>query len=162
LCWSASMAKFWGLNQSKATREAQRRIDEAEESRASRLDLSRLGLTEIPERLSRLFNLEVLDLKGNQISEIPETVFRLSALRILELSNNQIAEIPESIRDLKNLVYLYLHGNAALGIPDEILGPTWFDVMNRWKEPAYAKAILDYYFSQREGSHPLNESKLIL
>src|SRR5262249_17761278 len=67
-----------------------------------------------------------------------------------------------SLTQLANLTRLFLHRNPGLGIPDEILGPTNIDVVVERKQPKPPEEILNYYFSQRAGSRPLNEAKLIL
>jgi len=119
--------------------------------------LSNNQIDTLPESLSKLTNLLRLDLEDNQIVTLPESLSKLTTLRYLDLSDNQIAILPESFSRLVKLKHLFLDGNP-LGIPAEILGPTTRQP-GPWASP---KAILDYYFSQREASRPLHEAKLIL
>lgn len=78
-----------------------KRIEEARRTRATELDLSGLGIT-----------------------ELPDSIGQLSALQVLCLSENQLTGLPESVRNLKSLEDLFLHGNDALNLPLEVLGPT--------------------------------------
>jgi len=68
------------------------------------LDITELYLgnnqiTNIPESIGSLINLQVLNLSYNKIINIPESIGSLVNLGILYLSNNQITSIPESIKD---------------------------------------------------------------
>jgi len=127
------------------------------------LGLSDNRLAALPESLAQLTNLQSLFLSNNQLSAIPESVARLTNLQLLDLANNKLAAIPDSLAQLTGLTHLFLHGNLGLGIPDEVLGPTYEQVFSSpMKSPQRAQAILAYYFSQRTGSRPLHEAKLIL
>ncbi|MEG4233102.1 leucine-rich repeat domain-containing protein [Microcoleus sp. Pol11C3] len=114
------------------------------------LDLTSIGLTEIPEgigklsnltqlvlwdnkiiqtpdALTKLFqalgqqpNLTQLNLSGNQIIQIPEALSKLSNLTRLDLSGNQIIQIPEALSKLSNLTWLDLSGNQIIQIPDAL------------------------------------------
>ena len=100
--------------------EAEKRIETAYHSEATKLDLSALGLKKVPETISKLSNLQLLFLYNNEISEIPESITSLSKLQDLYLNSNQISEIPDSIASLSNLQKLYLSKNQISGIPDNI------------------------------------------
>jgi internalin A len=126
------------------------------------LRLSNNQITAIPGSLARLTNLQELNLSNNQITAIPGSLARLTNLRRLFLYDNQITAIPDSLAQLTNLTQLFLHENPGLGIPDEILGPTLLQVATEKRTPKSPKEILAYYFSQRAGSRPLSEAKLIL
>lgn len=74
--------------------------------------------------LSKLIDLEVLDLSGNQFSgRFPTWVGNLTNLVALGLGHNSYeqGEIPERIGYLKNLTWLYLSGSNLSGeIPESI------------------------------------------
>ncbi len=125
------------------------------------LYLSNNQLSTIPESLGQLINLTTLHLRGNRLSAIPESLGQLSNLTKLDLSINQLSAIPGFLEKLPKLTALYLHGNPGLGIPEEVLGPTWMDVIAREKKAKPPKEILDYYNNLAD-SRPLNEAKLIL
>jgi len=134
----------------RAYNEALLRIKECLNRNSKELELSRLGINEIPFEISQLTQLQILYLSDNQITEIPESISNLTSLVIFDLSGNQITEIPESISNLTSLQYLHLSGNQ-IEIPEEIL--------SQYFNP---KVILDYYFRSKRGARPLNEAKLIL
>ena len=131
-----------------ALAEAEKRIERALKSGSAILNLELLGLTEVPESIGRLKQLQRLSLRGNQLAALPEAIGQLKMLRMLVLSDNQLAALPQSIRKLTALEHLYLEGNA-LDLPAEVL-------------PGKPAEVLDYYFRLRPGRRPLNEAKLIL
>jgi Leucine-rich repeat (LRR) protein len=55
-------------------REAEEKIEEARRSDATALDLSGMGLTEVPESLGQLTQLQLLNLSGNQVTTLPESL----------------------------------------------------------------------------------------
>ena len=161
--------------------EVSAEIENVRRENAAFLDLSGLGLTELPESIGQLTSLIVLDLGGNLLTDLPasfgrltklvslylhdnrmvklpEVIGQLTQLKDLDLGENQLTELPESLRDLTSLEKLFLHGNDALGLPAEVLGSYWGEE-SQTAEPA---RILEYYFRVRGDRRPLNEAKLIL
>lgn len=149
------------------------------------LNLSGNQLTELPESICNLLQLQDITLWGNKISALPKSIGKMKQLKGISLFNNLLTTLPESIGNLiqlqrlyignnqlnslpdslKNLIQLnelYLHGNPSLSIPEEVLGPTWEEVINKKVNPARPNDILDYYFRTRGGKRPLNEAKLII
>jgi Leucine-rich repeat (LRR) protein len=63
--------------------EAERRIEEARQAGTIKLDLSNLKLTEVPEAITSLKQLESLNLSINQLTEIPEAIASLKQLQSL-------------------------------------------------------------------------------
>ncbi|WP_236507519.1 leucine-rich repeat domain-containing protein, partial [Tychonema sp. BBK16] len=55
-------------------------INKAADEGSTELDLSGLGLKELPPEIGKLSNLTQLDLSHNQITEIPEVLGKLSNL----------------------------------------------------------------------------------
>ena len=90
--------------------------------RVTQIELDDQGLSgEIPAKLGRLANLEVLSLADNQLSgEIPSELGGLSELTTLSLANNQLSgEISAELAVLSNLEELKLAGNNLSGcIPE--------------------------------------------
>ena len=107
------------------------------------LELSNLGLKEIPDCVQKLGHLEILDLVGNIIEEIPEwigklkthkeinavtnkikripeSIGQLTSLQFLNLSKSEIKELPNSIGNLKSLKELLLYSNKIKELPDTI------------------------------------------
>ncbi|MEG4491922.1 leucine-rich repeat domain-containing protein [Microcoleus sp. D3_18_C4] len=110
--------------------EAVRRIDQAAEEKLTELDLSGLGLEELPGEIGKCTQLETLLLGkwdeekrkwvGNKLTEFPDAVLQLTNLKILSLVKNQITEIPEAISQLSNLSQLNLSDNQITKIPKAI------------------------------------------
>ncbi|MEH1974329.1 MAG: leucine-rich repeat domain-containing protein [Nostoc sp.] len=51
--------------------EAEQRIEQARQEGAIELDLSNIELTELPEAIASLTQLQQLDLSDNQLTELP-------------------------------------------------------------------------------------------
>jgi internalin A len=111
----------------------------------------------IPDEISQLANLKILELARNQIEVIPEAVAQSTSLTILDLEDNKITTIPLSIKLLPNLDKLDLRGNP-ISIPKEILNSAEKD------QYPTAKPILDYYFTTRDPNQTqiVYEAKLLL
>jgi internalin A len=103
-----------------ATEEALRRIEEARERGASRLDLYGLGLSALPEAIGQLSQLEKLSLSVNQLSMLPEAIGQFSQLEMLSLSGNQLSTLPEAIGQLSRLQELYVSDNQLSTLPEAI------------------------------------------
>ncbi len=104
--------------------EAKRRIAEARRTNARRLDLSVLGLTEVPDSLFELRQLQDLDLSGNRLSKAPARLGQLNELRSLWLYSNQLTEVSTALGELRNLQSLHLGRNQLSKVP-ATLGKLW-------------------------------------
>jgi internalin A len=109
---------------------ALQRIQEAAASGATQLDLSRLGLTELPPELWQLHKLRVLGLWSNQLTSLPAEIGQLSNLQILNLSYNQLTSLPPEIGQLTNLEWFHVDGNQLTSLPPEIGQLTNLRVLN--------------------------------
>ncbi|GLT58365.1 hypothetical protein SLA2020_312630 [Shorea laevis] len=89
------------------------------------LKLSSSRLTRaIPQDMSNLTMIEVLDLSNNNLTgPIPEFLSQLTNLRVLDLSNNSLTgPVPEILSQLTNLRVLNLSGNRLNGtVPVELI-----------------------------------------
>ncbi|MEG5067249.1 leucine-rich repeat domain-containing protein [Microcoleus sp. B3-A4] len=101
-------------------REAQQRIERARPEGAIELDLSSLELTELPDALASLTQLQELDLSENQLTELPEAIRSLTQLRQLDLYNNPLTEVPEALASLTQLRWLDLSENQLTELPEAI------------------------------------------
>ena len=147
------------------------------------LDLSKLELTELPsvlpntlrslslahnqfstlpKELEQLTALQSLDLSSNSLTSLPEAFDKLTKLQSLDLSSNSLTSLPQALGALTELKGLFLHKNPELGLPDDVLGPTYEDVMKRSLPAARPADILAYYFKTRQAAAPLNEVKMLL
>jgi internalin A len=97
---------------------AEARIQEALKNRATLLDLSKLGLTGLPESIAQLSQLQTLFLQHNQLTTLPESFTQLSQLRSLFLHNNRLMALPESIIRLAQLQSLALSDNKLTTLPE--------------------------------------------
>jgi Leucine-rich repeat (LRR) protein len=76
------------------------------------LDLSGMGLTEIPEDVFSLTSLESLDISENSIVSLGK-IAALHSLKNLYAKNNKISALPEGILELDKLENLKLDGNTV-------------------------------------------------
>ena len=107
-------------NKTNAVSEAERRIEEARRTRAQRLDLSSLGLTELPQSLGQLAHLELLIVWGNQLTALPESLGQLAQLQTLDVSKNKLRALPESLGQLAHLELLIVWGNQLTALPESL------------------------------------------
>jgi internalin A len=99
---------------------ADARIQKARENRATTLDLSNLGLTELPESVTQLSQLQVLYINDNDLTTLPESVAQLSQLDTLYLDGNKLTVFPESLTKLSRLSRLHLNNNQLETLPESI------------------------------------------
>lgn len=103
------------------TKELSRILQDAEQNRATRLDLSNRGLTSLPAEIFRLTSVQRLDLSNNKLTDLPETIANLKQLTLLHAGKNQIRSLPESIGGLVNLHTLYVEDNSLTNLPVSLL-----------------------------------------
>ena len=68
----------------------------------------------LPDSISNLTQLEVLDLGRNGLEAVPPQISALTNLKTLRLEYNNLSSIPEFIGDFKNLKELSLDSNGTL------------------------------------------------
>lgn len=112
---------FSGGVESRA--QSRRRAIERELAQASRggtwLNLSDMGLREIPPQVWEFEHLTQLDLTGNRIKVLPPDIARLTNLEHLSLDGNRLEELPPEIGQLSHLEWLDLDGNRLTALPPE-------------------------------------------
>lgn len=103
----------------EAYRNAEKKIEAARLSGATRLDLSAQWyfektskLTELPESLGQLTQLQALDLSNNQLTTLPDSLGQLTKLQSLNLSHNPLSSLPGFIGRLQRLEVLDLGCNT--------------------------------------------------
>ncbi len=99
---------------------ARERIAQAERTRSTELNLSRLGVEALPPELGRLTNLERLYLTGNRLTALPSELGGLTNLRDLSLRGNRLMVLPPELGRLTNLTQLWLRGNRLTVLPPEL------------------------------------------
>lgn len=129
--------------------EAIRKINIAKSNKWTRLDLSGIGLTELPmelfeltqleslilgryrtdyknriktlpKEIGLLVNLTILDLTDNLFSELPSELSNLTKLNRLVLSNNKFTALPKVVTTLTNLKELFIGNNSLSVLTTEI------------------------------------------
>jgi myosin heavy subunit len=86
------------------------------------LDLKACQLTEIPTQIfTELAFIGRLDLSGNKLTAIPEDITKLRLLVILNLHNNLLTGFPgEAVKSLVQLRMLNISQNQLKSLPDEL------------------------------------------
>ncbi len=88
-----------------------------------RLELAKLGITEIPRELFKppfIDAVRILVLQENLLTEVPREMGRFSELVQLKLQANRIETVHADIGKLKNLRLLYLSNNQIKILPWEM------------------------------------------
>ena len=84
------------------------------------MDLSGLNLTELPDSIGQLSELEELELQENRLNTLPESIGQLVRLGTLNIDDNQLIALPESMAQLKALTWLRADDNRFPTFPDVI------------------------------------------
>ncbi len=108
--------------------QAEKKIEQAQRIGMTELDLrpenwwhqSPHQLTELPESLGNLTQLQSLDLSYNQLTILPETLGNLTRLQSLNLSSNHLAMLPETLGNLTWLAILNLSANNLTTLPKSL------------------------------------------
>ena len=85
------------------------------------LNLSKNQLTELPETIGKLTQLQTLNLSNNQLTELPEAIGKLTQLQMLNLDANQLTKLPKSFINLESLTNLDMYNHPLEHFPKEIL-----------------------------------------
>jgi internalin A len=86
---------------------------------STKLDLSKLRLSSLPEAIWKLGSLISLDLSDNRLVELPPEIEQFYGLSVLNLSNNRLSQLPAEIKKLR-LTSLNLQNNGLLSLPSVI------------------------------------------
>ena len=102
--------------------EALKRINENKISKEYWLNLSYLNLTKIPDEITDLTHLEILNMNNNLITSIPSGIFdNLTNLQEISFSLNKIQSVPPNLFDkLDKLHWLSFHCNNLKTLPYEL------------------------------------------
>ncbi|MBD2614514.1 hypothetical protein H6G94_25110 [Nostoc punctiforme FACHB-252] len=104
----------------KVSQEVKQRIEKAQREGAIELDLSGMGLTEMPEAIASLTQLQVLDLSSNQLTILPEAIGCLTQLKLLNLNDNKLTFLPNCLENLDKLEKIQLSSNYLDEIPQAL------------------------------------------
>jgi internalin A len=103
-----------------ASEEALKRIGECFRRRGTVLDLSGLGLAQLPPKLAQLAKLTELDLSHNHLDALPPELGQLTKLTRLDVSHNSLGSLPPGLGQLTALTHLDLSHNRLGTLPPEI------------------------------------------
>ncbi len=95
----------WSLFKPKEKRAyelALEKIEQCREDGRIGLNLSEMGLTELPPEIGKLTALTWLSLRGNQLTELPPEICKLAALTVLYLSGNPALGLPRDVLTMEN------------------------------------------------------------
>jgi internalin A len=102
-----------------AYRKAEKMIEDARRSRAKELDFRMMELTELPESLGQLTQLQMLDISHNQLELLPEWIGNLTQLKVLRFwMNPKLTSLPESFGNLVHLELLNIGHNRWTSLPE--------------------------------------------
>lgn len=105
------------------SKEAKKRIEEALQTNASTLDLSHLGLLELPDEIKQLTSLQELILDGNPFLRVPDQVFQMRSLEQLSLAACGLRTVLNTNwPNLTELTSLSLQSNQLRWLSWELLG----------------------------------------
>jgi len=100
--------------------EADRRIHEVATREKPVLELSGLGLTEVPKSLALLTRLERLNISNNELTVLPDFMGQFEHLRSLAADGNRLKALPDSFVNLTRLVGLDVSSNRLSALPEWI------------------------------------------
>ncbi len=89
-----------------------------------KLDCIRNNLTELPDIISSMTNLQELYCNKNKLTELPDFICQLTNLTHLSCSYNELTFLPRSIGNLNNLECLSCFNNNLIKLPDSICNLT--------------------------------------
>lgn len=107
-----------------------RYLDPKNYCKVSRVELDKLDLPEIPEKIYELINLRVLILSSNLLSTISNKICKLTKLEELYLNRNLITELPDEIGELTRLRKLILSENKIKRLPANFYNLTNLELFN--------------------------------
>jgi SpoVK/Ycf46/Vps4 family AAA+-type ATPase len=110
--------KSANFGQDLSYKEAEQRIKNCRESGDKTLDLSGLGLNQIPPELAELTNLTELSMSGNKLKNLPGFIGKLTSLEWLDISHNMFSILPKEIVNLTTLKTINLSHNKFTELPE--------------------------------------------
>ncbi len=121
------------------------------------LDLSGQELSELPEEVSQLTNLNQIILNNNSFTVFPDKLISIPSLIEIDIANNQISSLPPSISSMKNLQKLDVANNQLTSIPDSLVQVKPFNYLiltgNNIADPEKEK--IRSLFPEKEGYAPV-------
>jgi len=95
-------------------------IDIAHQDKHTKLDLSNRDISEIPEAIGQLTELEELNLSYNCITALPDSIGNLCKLKTLLLMRNDLQSLNPGLCQISRLKLLDISHNKLTSLPAEI------------------------------------------
>jgi len=92
-------------------------IEIGDEGAETSLDISDANLSQLPENLRELTELECLTLSRNELTTLPDWIGDFSKLTLLDLDDNKLTALPESLSGLTSLTCLSVSENVLATLP---------------------------------------------
>ena len=89
------------------------KIRHAKRGNERQIDLSNMGLIELPVDINQLTNLESINLSGNRLKHL-RGIEALQDLKVINAQNNNITQLHEEMQELERLETLNLIGNPIV------------------------------------------------
>jgi len=77
-------------------------------------------LTELPDEIHHLRNLQIIDISKNNLRWLPSTIHLLPKLRLMNISDNNINMLPLYLEELKSLEHLIASHNRISELPEKL------------------------------------------
>jgi Leucine-rich repeat (LRR) protein len=106
--------------QNNNANEAELRILSCRGGRSNSLDLSDLGLSEVPDEIKNMPYLRSINLSENCLEELPDFICSYASLESLDVSYNRLSHLPDGIGSLGSLERLNARCNQLGAIPESI------------------------------------------
>lgn len=84
------------------------------------MDLSVIGLTDLPASIGQLGQLQQLNISNNELTALPEAIGQLSKLAFLDLHNNEMTTLSEGVGRLSQLWGLDVCSNQLKALPEAL------------------------------------------
>lgn len=167
------------MSHNSAYRRAEERIEETRRKKGANFSIIGLNkkgehtLTELPDSLGELTQLQELNLHNNRLTVLPKSLGQLTQLQELNLQNNRLTTLPDSLGQLTQLRSLNLQNNRLTALPNSLGKLVQLESLNLGNNPlspelaaAYSEgldAVKRFLRARAEaGEVVLNEAKLIL
>ena len=127
------------------------------------LSVTHCDIGSIPEGISALSSLEMLQVSNNNISVVPKTLGRIFTLKMLDISHNRITKLPQEIANLKNLQFFHITDNKWSDdtVPPPVVDlDLWCDIIGK---PDTWNSLIEEELRRRESEqeeHGLDASVL--
>jgi hypothetical protein len=121
--WYPEIARLYNLNYLKITGELKVLPDEVSAlNKLQVLDLYGCGIQAISPKIIELKQLKLIDLYRNGLTSLPLEICELNELTHLNIGSNKIHELPSCISNLTNLKKLNLEMLSEIVLPETMVG----------------------------------------